>query len=219
MVDETVKPALRAALRCNEIGDETPFQLDFAAKGDSGASFGFMQGDMAVQPIARDTFRAAMTAAGIDPARIDHWVAQLSRHITRNPLSTSDTREINAALAAHSALVDAMDEKILTGVYGSLDECSAAARDGDCAIQPAALIYMALWINMSGKPTTLLKWLRGQDPGLGGSVPRAAPTVTEASIQAYLRATAYFREHPENLPNVIRCASKGATLLPPPAVA
>ena len=61
--------------------------------------------------------------------------------------------------------------------------------------------------------------LRGEDPGLGGSVPRAAPTVSETSIQAYLRATAYFRENPDNLPNVIRCAQKGATLLPPPLVA
>jgi hypothetical protein len=219
MVDDTLKPGLRAALRCNEIGDQTPYRLDFAAKGDSGASFGFMQGDMAVQPIARDAFRAAMAAAGIDQARIDGWAAQLSRHVTRNPLSATDTRTINAALAAHSALVDAMDEKILTGVYASLDECSAAAADGGCTILPAALIYMALWINMTGKPTSLLKWLRGQDPGLGGSVPRAAPTVTEAAIQAYLRATGYFRENPGNLPNVIRCAKKGATLLPPPAVA
>jgi hypothetical protein len=219
MVDDALKPALRAALRCNEIGNETPYQLDFAAKGDSGASFGFMQGDMAVQPIARDTFRAVMAAAGIAQSRIDVWVTKLSRHVTHNPLSTSDTREINAALQAHSGLVDAMDEKILTGVYASLDDCSSAAEEGNCTIRPAALIYMALWINMSGKPTTLLKWLRGEDPGLGGSVPRAAPTVNEASIQAYLRATAYFRENPDNLPNVIRCAQKGATLLPPPLVA
>ena len=219
MVDDTLKPALRAALRCNEIGNETPYQLDFAAKGDSGASFGFMQGDMAVQPIARDTFRAVMAAAGIAQSRIDAWVTQLSRHVTHNPLSTADTREINAALQAHSGLVDAMDEKILTGVYASLDDCTSAAEEDNCTIRPAALIYMALWINMSGKPTTLLKWLRGENPGLGGSVPRAAPTVSEASIQAYLRATAYFRENPDNLPNVIRCAQKGATLLPPPLVA
>ena len=219
MIDDTLKPALRAALRCNEIGNSSPYQLDFAAKGDSGASFGFMQGDMAVQPIARDTFRAVMTAAGIDPARIDRWVAQLSRHVTHNPLSAADTREINAALKAHSDLVDAMDEKILSGVYAGLDECSAAAQGGRCSIQPAALIYMALWINMTGKPTSLVKWLRGHNPGLGESVPRAAPIVTEPAIQAYLRATAYFRENPGNLPNVIRCARKAAALLPAPALA
>ena len=219
MVDDALKPALRAALRCNEIGNESPYQLDFAGKGDSGASFGFMQGDMAVQPIARGTFRAVMTAADIDPARIDRWVAQLSRHVTHNPLSAADTQEINAALKAHSGLVDAMDEKILSGVYASLDECGAAAQGGRCSIQPAALIYMALWINMTGKPTSLVKWLHGQDPDLGASVPRAAPIVGKAAIQAYLRATDYFRENPENLPNMIRCARKGAALLPAPSVA
>jgi hypothetical protein len=214
MVDDTLKPALRAALRCNEIGNDTPYRISFAAKGNSGASFGFMQGDMAVQPIARQTFRAAMAAAGIESATINSWVTKLSKHVTRNPLSPSDTRKINAALAAHSDLVDAMDEKIISGVYASLDKCSEAAASGECTIQPAALIYMALWINMTGKPTSLLKWLRGGDPGLGGSVPGAAPTVTEAKIQAYLRATDYFKKNPRNLPNVISCAKKGATLLP-----
>jgi hypothetical protein len=214
MVDETLKPALRAALRCNEIGNGTPYELSFAGKGNSGASFGFMQGDMAVQPIAVETFRAAMAAAGFDQATIDGWVAQLATHVTSNPLTPHETQEINAALVASSALVDAMDEKILSGVYGSLDKCNAAAENGGCVIRPAALIYMALWINMTGPPTSLLKWLGGADPGLGGSVPPAAPTVTGASMQAYLRATAYFTQHPQNLPNVIHCAQKGATLLP-----
>jgi hypothetical protein len=75
---------------------------------------------------------------------------------------------------------------------------------------------MALWINMTGPPTSLLTWLSGGDPGSGASVPRAAPIVTEAAMQAYLRATAYFRQNPGNLPNMIRCAKKGAALLPPP---
>ena len=219
MVDDTVKPALRAALRCNEIGDETPYEISFAAKGNSGASFGFMQGDMAVQPIARDTFRAVMAAAGIAQSRVDVWVTKLSQHVEHNPLSGSDTNQINAALAAHSDLVDEMDEKILSGVYNSLDKCTAAAADGSCTIQPAALIYMAQWINMTGAPTTMVEWLSGDDPGLEAPVPPAAPTVDEAKIQKYLGATKYFRQHPKNLKNFISCAKKGATLLPPPAVA
>ena len=46
MVDETLKPELRLALRLHEIGDASPYALSFAGKGNSGASFGFMQGDM-----------------------------------------------------------------------------------------------------------------------------------------------------------------------------
>jgi hypothetical protein len=219
MVDDTLKPALRAALRCNEIGDRTPYEISFAAKGNSGASFGFMQGDMAVQPIARDTFRAAMAAAGIAQSRIDVWVTKLSQHVAHNPLSASDTNEIDAALKAHSALVDAMDEKIITGVYNSLDKCADAAADGGCTIRPAALIYMALWINMTGAPTSLLKWLSGDDPGLEAPIPPAAPAVDEAKIQKYLGATKYFRQNPKNLKNFTSCAKKGATLLPAAPVA
>ncbi|HXW25089.1 MAG TPA: hypothetical protein VEK73_10095 [Xanthobacteraceae bacterium] len=215
MVDDAIKPALRAALRCNEIGDESPYQISFAGKGNSGASFGFMQGDMAVQPIARDTFRAALTAAGFDPTRINSLVAELSQHLSSNPLSQSDTQAINAALAASSALVDSMDETILTGVYNSLDQCTAAAQGGGCTIQPVALIYMAQWINMTGPPTSLKTWLGGGNPGLGASVPRAAPSVGETAIQAYLRATKYFKENPKNLTNFIKCAQNGAKSLPP----
>jgi hypothetical protein len=214
MVDNAFKPALRAALRCNEIGNETPYKLSFAGKGNSGASFGFMQGDMAVQPIARDTFRAALAAADFDPARIDSLVAQLSQHLPSNPLSPQVTSAINAALVASSALVDAMDERILNGVYNSLDRCTAAAGDGGCTIEPVALIYMALWINMTGPPTSLIVWLEGGDPGLSAPVPPAAPDVDEPAIQAYLGATKYFTQNPQNLPNVISCAEKGATLLP-----
>jgi hypothetical protein len=47
MVDEMLKPALRVALRLHEIGDLSPYQLGFAGKGKSGASFGFMQADLA----------------------------------------------------------------------------------------------------------------------------------------------------------------------------
>jgi hypothetical protein len=214
MVDNAFRPALRAALRCNEIGDETPYQLSFAGKGNSGASFGFMQGDMAVQPVARDTFRAAMAAAGFDPARIDRLVAQLSRHLARNPLTPQETHQINAALAASSALVDAMDETILSGVYASLDRCTAAAGHGGCTVEPAALIYMALWINMTGPPSSLLAWLGGGNPDLDAPVPPAAPTVNAVAMQAYLGATAYFTKNRKNLPNVISCAQRGARLLP-----
>src|SRR4051812_22929089 len=38
--------ALKAAVRKNEIGDASPYQLSFARKDKSGASFGFMQGDL-----------------------------------------------------------------------------------------------------------------------------------------------------------------------------
>src|SRR5258707_8076312 len=119
MPDDAVKPALRAALRFNEIGDASPFELTFAAKGKSGASFGFMQGDLAAgQPEVTKTFRAVLAAAGFAQAKIDALVAQLSVPHATNPLSKADTDAINTALVKSAPLVDAMDENILGGVYG-----------------------------------------------------------------------------------------------------
>ena len=65
MPQESVKPALRAGLRMHEIGSASPYKLFFAAKGKSGASFGFMQGDLAAgQPDVTKTFRRASPTGG-----------------------------------------------------------------------------------------------------------------------------------------------------------
>src|SRR3954447_13785340 len=69
MPQESVKPALRAGLRMHEIGSASPYKLFFAAKGKSGASFGFMQGDLAAgQPDVTKTFRRALQRAGMAEA-------------------------------------------------------------------------------------------------------------------------------------------------------
>jgi hypothetical protein len=215
MPDDALKPALRKALRLNEIGNESPYRLSFAAKANSGASFGFMQGGLAAnQPIVKQTFQQALAAAGIPQAKIAALTQQLSGHLTSNPLSPGDTKLVNDALLASSALVDAMDEAILKGVYDDLDECTQTADDAGRAIDPEALIFMALWINMSGPPTSLLKWLKGQNPGLSKPVPPAGDVVDEGAIEAYLKATNYFVTNPGNFPHIVECAEAGAALLP-----
>lgn len=47
MPDSSMLPAFLAAFRVNEIGSKSPFEILFAAKGQSGGSFGAMQGDLA----------------------------------------------------------------------------------------------------------------------------------------------------------------------------
>src|SRR3954463_7863884 len=114
MPDNLLKPALRAALREHEIGAATPYKLFFAGKGKSGASFGFMQGDLAAgQPRVTAVFRRVLANAGISAALIDTYVKRLSVHLISNPLSSAETKQINAALDASRALVDALDEEIL----------------------------------------------------------------------------------------------------------
>src|SRR5579862_2033187 len=122
MPDDAIKPALRAALRFHEIGNASPYQLCFAGKGNSGASFGFMQGDLAAgQPVVTDTFNTALSAAWMARATIDGFRERLSVHLVENPLTPAETSSINAALLAGSAKVDAMDENILGSVYNDLD--------------------------------------------------------------------------------------------------
>jgi hypothetical protein len=104
MVDDTLKPALRAALRCNEIGDDIP--LSFV-----------------------ETFRAEMAAAGFDQAQIDGWVEKIATHVASDPISP-EPQEMNLALAASSGLIDVIEERIFTSLYGSLDKCSGGGKGG-----------------------------------------------------------------------------------------
>ncbi len=214
MVADVLKPALRMALRLHEIGDASPYQLCFAGKGKSGASFGFMQGDMAAgQPVVRQTFRAALATGGIAAATIAALARRLSVPLMACPLAPAERDEVNAALLAGRALVDAMDERIIGAVYAALDDCTARADAADRTIAPKALIYMALWINMTGPPTSLLVWLGGGAPVLRRPVPPAAATVDGPAMEAYLAATDYFVENPLNLSHMMQCAAAGAALL------
>ena len=213
-LSDALKAALRLALRLHEIGDASPYRLFFAGKGVSGASFGFMQGDLAAgQPEVTNTFRDALAAAQFPASQIDDFLRRLSVHLIANPLDPVDTAAINAALLASRARVDAMDEQILTGVYQQLQRCIATAAGASRTIAAKALIYMALWINMSGPPTSLLRFLAGHDPGMSHPVPPAGAVVDGVAMEAYLHATAYFSENPGNFAHISTCAAAGAATL------
>jgi hypothetical protein len=212
---ESLKPALRAALRKHEIDDKSPYQLFFAAKGKSGASFGFMQGDLAAgQPEVVKTFRAAMQAANIPSSAIDSLLQRLSVHLIGNPLDPKERDQVNAALAASSALVDAMDEAILGTVYAGIDTCISRAHVTGRSIAPEGQILMAMWINMTGPPSKILAWLDGSDPGLSKPVPAPGPLVDDDSVQTYLRATDYYQTNPQNFPHLLESLAAGIAKLP-----
>jgi hypothetical protein len=213
-IDDNLRNAITKALRINEIGDDSPYQISFAKKGNSGASFGFMQGDLAAkQPIVQQTFHDVLAAAGASSDVIAGLIARLSVHLIANPLTAQETDMVNKALLAGKNLVDAMDQNILSGVFGGLQQCIDSAAKANKHIDPKALIYMALWINMSGAPTSLLAWLSGQDPGLGAPVQPAGAAVDAAAMESYLGATHYFVENPGNLPHLEASAAAGATML------
>ena len=63
MVDTALFPAIRAAIKQNELGNASPYCLSYARLGQSGASFGIFQGDTNVNPLARSTLTDVLNAA------------------------------------------------------------------------------------------------------------------------------------------------------------
>jgi hypothetical protein len=213
-IDINLRNAMTKALRINEIGDASPYEISFAKKGNSGASFGFMQGDLAAnQPIVQQTFRSVLAAAGVAASAIADFVARLSVHLMANPLTAAETDVVDRALLAGRNSVDAMDQNILSGVLDGVQKCIDTAATANRHIEAKALIYMALWINMSGAPNKLLLWLSGQDPQLGSPVQPATAAVDGAAMESYLRATHYFMENPGNFPHMQASAAAGAATL------
>jgi hypothetical protein len=216
MLDESIKTAIRTALRLHEIGDKSPYRIFFAAKGKSGGSFGFMQGDLAAgQANITQTFRDVMVAAGVMQSRARSIETLLSVHVVKNPLSAPDTKIVNGALDAPEGrvLVDIMDEQIIAGVYAGLNKCIVAATSSGRAIGPKALIYKAMWINMSGPPTKVLTWLAGKGVSMAMPIAKAPLNVDGSAMEGYLRATSYYSENPGNLPHAMQCAAAGMAML------
>lgn len=215
MPDEKLLAAFLTAFRVNEIGARSPYEILFAAKGQSGGSFGAMQGDLAAgQPRVTKTFHDCLAAAGVAEGKIAELTDALSVHVTTNPLSAADTQLVNDALAAHKDLVDAMDAEILQGVFDDLDDCIETAKARGCEIGPVAQLYIALWINMSGKPSKLLTWLDGGDPKLTAKIPAAGKFVDMPAIQTYLQATKYFVDNKKNWPHMVESVAAGIKQLP-----
>jgi hypothetical protein len=199
VVDVAVIPAIKVAIQTNELGKASPYCLSYACLGASGASFGIFQGDTNVNHEARDTLLQALTAAGGSEDVCNRIIAAVSKPCPNgNPLSQDDTMFANAALASTEgrALVDAMDDRLLRVVLGELDTCVAAAATTRQTIESVVLLYIALWVNMTGAPGTLNKWLSGtEEVGLASPV---GPMVTQQNIENYLQANTFFRLHPRN---------------------
>lgn len=214
MVAREYLPAIRKAIEVNE--GAKPYELGFAQKGDSGASFGVMQGDMHAQDDAWNTMREILATAGVDQSTINRLMPVFKLAWPHgNRLSNEDTALVNGALASPTGrpLVDAMDERIMAGILKDVDRCIAAASARKVAIAPVSLLYLALWINMSGPPTKLLTWLGGTAVA-GFPPPAPPPTVGSDQLGAYLKASKFFQENAKNFKHFTDSAAEGAKLLP-----
>ena len=147
MVDSAPVPAIREAIKQNEIGNASPYGLSYARLGASGASFGIFQGDTNVNHLARATLMRALQAASAAGNAIARIMAAVSQPCQNgNPLSAADSGVADAALSSPAgvALVDAMDANLLQVVLGELDSCIASSASRGHTIEPAALLCVVL---------------------------------------------------------------------------
>lgn len=211
-LDDGVDTTISTALRLHEIGDASPYRISFAGKGKSGGSFGFMQGDLAAnQPVVASTFLQVLEAAGVPPATAQSLKSRLSVHTIASPLSPQESALVNNALNSQAgrALVDKMDQAILGNVLDDVRTCMATAAAGGRCISLKALLYIAMWINMSGPPTTLLKWLEGVEVMFDNQVtiPPPGNIVDGIALEYYLQRTHYFSANPANFKRLRQCAA------------
>jgi hypothetical protein len=215
MVESNLIPAIKEAVKQNEIGNQSPYKLSYARLGVSGASFGVFQGDTNVSDTARQTLRKALQADGASDTTIARIMSLVSQRLPNgNPLSPDDTEIADTALSSETgrALVDAMDNGLFMIVIRDLNACTAAAQTNHCSIEPIALLYMAVWVNMTGPPTILTKFLAGNSEI--GVLPPVGPTVTTQDMQTYLHASRYFILHPRNFLHLQESVETAEALLP-----
>lgn len=207
-------PAIKVAIRSNELGKTSPYCLSFAGLSRSGASFGLFQGDTNVNATARTVLRQALQAANVDATRCDRIINAVSQPCASNPLSQEDIALANNALSsdAGKALVDRMDAALLQIVLADLDSSIAAAAGRSLTLEAAVQLYICLWSNMTGAPTTLNLWLAGNRE-LGVAAP-AGPVVTRANVESYLRSSSYFQLHPQNFLHMTDSVDEGLATLP-----
>jgi hypothetical protein len=152
-----------------------------------------------------------LAAAGLSTEKAESLKSLLSVHTITNPLTPQDSALVNNALNSQAgrALVDAMDQEILHDVFGDVGKCMTIAAKCDRTISLKALLYIAMWINMSGAPTTLLDWLGGMEVMFDNHVKLPAPgkTVNGPAMERYLQATHYFSANPANFKRLRQCAA------------
>ena len=220
MVDTALIPAVKEAIKQNEIGNASPYELSYARLGASGASFGVFQGDTNVSHAARATLAAALRKRGADEDTVTRILGLVSQPCPDgNPLSPEDTDLANAALSSSDGrqLVDQMDDGLLQIVLHGVDTCIAAAQTRSRTIAPVTILYIALWVNMTGPPNVLSQWLAGSPQF--GVPPAAGPVVLQQDVENYLHATKFFMLHPKNFVHLQQSLQAAIPKLPTAMIA
>ncbi len=208
MIDTQLLTAIRKVIRLNELGTDSPYRLCFARLGNSGGSFGLYQGDAHIdQPRVPDMLRRILNLHGTDQATANRILAAVSQACPVDPLSADDKAVVDAALDTPGgrALVDQLDGEIERTLVERVQTCIDAAAGARLAVALDALLYIACWINMSGKPNQLNRWIAGTT--VYNLPPPQPPRLEGSHICDYLRRTAFFAKHPRNFDHLRDCVS------------
>ncbi|MGM5000116.1 hypothetical protein AB8A05_15390 [Tardiphaga sp. 538_B7_N1_4] len=214
MTDSTMFPAIKAAIKANEISGGDPYSLSFAGKANSGASFGIFQNDTAANSQALAALKSILQQAGLPAGQVTRIIQLVSKPCPTNPLKPEDTEAANDALSSADGMkaVDALDEKRLKLICGYLNDAVDSAKD---PIEGKAQLGICMWCNMTGPPSTMLTWLGGSavdEPG--GKVDPPGNPVSFDDLTRLLKKTTYFTNNPRNWQHFADSAEEGAKLLP-----
>lgn len=226
-MDAALQDSITHLLLEHEIGGDAglPYRLSFAAKGQSGASFGATQGDLnsnaACKPVFRQIITQRSDVTGFSPAQQKAVLAALiGRPNPRDPFQDGGAtlQAINQALSHPQSRpqIDAMDQAQLALVCTQVDAAAAAAAEAGRDLAPACQAALALYCNQFGAPTTVKAWLRGEPVTLDGQPVPPAPAgrVGLESLLDYIGRTKYYRANPNNFQRFCAITRSFAANLP-----
>ena len=216
-LDPSITDALKVALQQNEIGDASPYQLSYARKDSSGASFGVFQGDTHSDPSALATLANVLKSCAVSDQVASNVLDLVSKPCpSGSPLTSDEEKIVNDALQSPlgQMLVDHMDDRIFQRIVAQLKQCIASAASARFVIETPAQLAISLWANMTGPPDQLAAWLVGTS-ALGVACP-VGPTVSREDIDRYLQATKFFTENPQNFVHFSESVDAGVRKLAGP---
>lgn len=205
MIDQASPLAtkIRAALCANELGAADPYALSYAGVGQSGPSYGVFQNDVFASTAARTTLWNILMTTGTPSKPAAALVDALRVPCKVCPLGVADEATVHSALASAPgrALVDALDGVTLSMVLGYVARATDSAAGRGLTLDDGAACAVALWVNMTGAPATLDRWLGGEAVTINGVdlAPPAGPVVSQADIEGYLDHTKFFEQHARNM--------------------
>ncbi len=165
--DAAWRAACFAAVRWHETRNQATaiYALSFAEEGQSGGSFGAMQNDCHASSRALEIFTGILVAAKMPVDQRGRVLGLVSTVQRGNPLSRADRIAVEAALCSAQGrlAIDTLDQEVFRALLPQIDRCcAAAAANGGASIAADAGMGLAIWINSSGAPSTLLRWLGGE---------------------------------------------------------